>query len=352
MHGRDMWLEALYKWTRPLLFRLPAETAHHLGLAFLRMARGELRAWQPPENLRQKLFGRVITSPIGLAAGFDKDALCLPAWPHLGFGFVEVGTVTPRAQPGSPKPRLFRLESEKSLQNWMGFNGRGVQHLQRRLRSYRGSSPVGVNIGKNAQTAIEDAADDYLDCLRNVDELCDFVVVNVSSPNTEALRSLQQPERLQGLLGKLVEASSVPILIKLSPDESNSALTQITDLSVDLGCRGIVVSNTTVDYKGYKGGKIEHKGGLSGRVLRDRAAALTQLLGRHLRGRATLISVGGIDSAEDAYRRIRAGASLVEVYTGLIYGGPYLPRRLASGLAEFVDRDGYASIQEAVGADL
>ncbi len=347
-------MDALYRTARPLLFALPAEGAHHFGLNLLRLTGAAgMPSWSPPETLRQELLGVKFQSPVGLAAGFDKDARCLAAWPRLGFGFAEVGTVTPRAQPGNPKPRLLRHKRQRSLQNWMGFNGRGVGFLAANLRARPTSFPVAVNLGKNADTPMDNAADDYLLGIRATVDLCDFLVVNVSSPNTPGLRKLQKTSDLMKLLRPVVElANPKPVLVKLSPDEEIADLCELSIAAVDQGCTGVVVSNTSVDYELLDGTDNTHKGGISGRLITNRSRLLTAKIGAALQKRGILVSVGGIDSAEEAYRRIRTGASLVELYTGLVYRGPGLPQRIAEGLATLAQADGAKSINEVVGADL
>lgn len=347
------WMQRLYQLVRPLLFLLPAESAHHLGLAVLRARGGGGDFWRPPSLLRLELLGVEFASPVGLAAGFDKDARSLPGWRRLGFGFVEIGTVTPRPQSGNPKPRLIRLRSERSLQNWMGFNSRGVDFVSRQLSARPQGLPVGANIGKNAQTPVNDAVTDYTACAAALTDRSDFLVVNVSSPNTPGLRALQRAADLGRLLRAVIEAAPTrPVLVKLSPDEAASTLCSLATASVDLGASGVVISNTTVDYRLVKSAKIAQQGGLSGGVLADRARALGARVGRALRGRGVLISVGGIEQAEDVYRRMRHGAGLVELYTGLVYQGPDLPRRLAEELGELMIHDGVGSIEDIIGADL
>ncbi len=346
-------MQRLYRFLQPALFALPAETAHGLGMAVLRTVGTVGRRWAPPGILGQTVFGVHIRSPVGLAAGFDKDAVCLPAWPNLGFGFVEVGTVTPVAQPGNPKPRLYRLREERSLQNWMGFNGRGVAAMRRRLAGRPAGLPLGVNIGKNAATTLERAVEDYQKCAAAVADRCDFLVVNVSSPNTSGLRSLQQGEELKKLLlAVLSEAKQTPVLVKLSPDEELEELARLAAISVDNGATGVVASNTSVDYSMSKNPHIEHKGGLSGDLIRSRSRLVTSRVARALAGRGVLISVGGIATVDDLYWRLRQGALLAEIYTGLIYDGPDLPRRLAEGLAERMVRDGASAIADVIGVDL
>ena len=346
-------MQRLYRVLQPVLFALPAETAHHFGMAVLRAIGSVGSRWRPPEILAQKVFGTQVGSPVGLAAGFDKDALCLPAWPVLGFGFVEVGTVTPLAQPGNPKPRLHRLRRDNGLQNWMGFNGAGVEAMSRRLGARPRGTPVGVNIGKNAVTPLDQAVDDYRRCAAAVTDRCEFLVVNVSSPNTPGLRSLQRTEELEKLLRAVIdEADRTPVLVKLSPDEELSELAHLAVAAVDSGAAGAVVINTSVDYSLSSQANIERRGGLSGELIRSRSRQVTARVGAALAGRGVLISVGGMATVDDLYWRMRHGASLAEIYTGLIYAGPDLPRWLAEGLAERMVDDGASSLEEVIGVDL
>ena len=348
------WIDTLYNISRPLLFSLPAEQAHRLGLFLLRITGASgLPRWTPPGVLSQRLLGLTFSSPVGLAAGFDKDARCLAAWSRIGFGFAEVGTVTPRQQAGNPRPRLFRMHQEQSLQNWMGFNGRGVEYMANKLRKRPVSFPLGVNVGKNADTPLSHAVDDYELCARKTGDRCDFLVANVSSPNTPGLRTLQRSRELAKLVGSVVAAADPkPVLVKLSPDEEIPTLCELAVTSVDQGASGIVLCNTSVDYSLSNDETLAHKGGLSGRIIQGRSRFLTRKIGAALAGRGILVSVGGIDSAEEAYRRLKLGAHLIELYTGLVYGGPSLPRRIAEGVAEQADRDGVSSIGDVVGVDL
>lgn len=343
-------LQRLYRLLRPALFLLPAETAHDLGLALLRLPLGD-RRWRPPEVLRQHLLGRDFASPVGLAAGFDKDARRLPGWRRLGFGFAEVGTVTPLPQDGNPKPRLYRLASERSLQNWMGFNGSGADFVRRRLQARPADFPLGVNIGKNAATPIERAVDDYRRCAATLAQLSDFLVLNVSSPNTRGLRTLQTTHELRTLLAAVREESgSTPVLTKLSPDEELADLQELAAASVDLGASGVVITNTSVDYSIRVVPTEPQRGGLSGRILRERSRQVTAAVGAAIRGRGTVVSVGGIDSADEAWRRIRDGAALIEIFTGLVYEGPGLPMRLAEEIAERMQRTGVKQLSEVAEA--
>ncbi|MFL6194563.1 MAG: quinone-dependent dihydroorotate dehydrogenase [Thermoanaerobaculia bacterium] len=348
----------LYPLLRPLLFRLDPEVSHGLGMAALRaaqavpgatalMARRNLVDAAP---LRQTLFGREFPNPVGLAAGFDKDAAAVRALPALGFGFVEVGTVTPLAQPGNPKPRLFRHPAERSLQNALGFNNGGMEAMRRRLETtYPARLPLGVNLGKNKATPPERALDDYEALLRGLHPFCDYLVVNLSSPNTPGLRDLQNEEFLRALFGLAKGITTKPVLVKIAPDLEPGQAVALSETAVAAGAAGVIATNTTIDYSLIPG--AQDFGGISGRVLREKSFRIFEAVARALFGRAVLVSVGGIDSGAEAYRRLKAGASLVQVYTALVYEGPSLPRRINEELLVLMARDGASTLAEVIGAD-
>jgi dihydroorotate dehydrogenase len=348
-----------YRLLRPLLFRLDPETSHGLAIGALQAA-GRLPgmvSWMAQRRsvddprLRQTIFGRVFANPVGLAAGFDKDALTVAALPALGLGFTEVGTVTPRPQPGNPRPRLLRHSGCESLQNAMGFNNSGMAALQRRLAAvYPAAFPIGVNIGKNKATPAEEALGDYEALVRGLANLCDYLVVNLSSPNTPGLRDLQNEGFVRAVLAMAQGITAKPILVKLSPDLEPGAAADLAEVAGAAGAAGIVATNTTTDYGLIPGAKPF--GGLSGPVVRERSYRVLRAIAGRLGGRAVLIATGGIDSGGEAYRRIRAGASLVQVYTALVYQGPGLARRIHEELLALLERDGLESIGAAVGADL
>ncbi|HEX2163141.1 MAG TPA: quinone-dependent dihydroorotate dehydrogenase [Thermoanaerobaculia bacterium] len=352
----------LYRRLRPLLFRLDAERAHGLGKRTLAalgavppLARRLERASLPDDpRLAQELWGRRFPSPVGLAAGFDKDGEAVAALPALGFGFAEIGTVTPRPQPGNPRPRLFRLPGAAGLHNRLGFNNAGAAALAARLRALppalRARLPLAVNLGKNKDTPPERALDDYRRLLAVFAPLADFLVVNVSSPNTPGLRDLQSESFLAAVLAAAREVGAPPVLVKLDPDTELPRLVALAAAAVEAGAAGIVATNTTVDHSLAAG--VRGPGGLSGAVLRERSFAVLRALGGELGGRAVLVSVGGVDSAEEVYRRLRAGARLVELYTALVYRGPRLLGEIHRGLLALLERDGLGSVAEAVGADL
>lgn len=334
----------LYRILRSLLFLLPAETSHELGLKGLKSLHrlGLLRLLGPrPPDTPVRVFGLDFANPVGLAAGLDKNADYLDALGALGFGFVEVGTVTPRPQDGNPLPRLFRLPAQRAIINRMGFNNKGLDHMVARLRERRYQGVVGVNIGKNRDTPVERAADDYLACLRAVYPYADYVTVNLSSPNTPGLRSLQFGSQLEALLTQLKAAQAelavqhgrrVPLLLKVAPDLTDEEIVDIARVLRATACEGLIVSNTTLERTGVEGARHgAEAGGLSGAPLTGRANAVLEKFAAELDGALPLIGVGGIMDARDARARFRAGASLVQLYSGFIYAGPALLREAVVG---------------------
>ncbi len=347
-----------YRALRPLLFGLPAENAHRFTEEMLAAAQHlpfvleRLRAQSEVRDARlaQDLLGLRFANPVGLAAGMDKGARAVRAWGALGFGHVEIGGVTPRPQPGNPRPRLFRHPQAASLQNAMGFNNPGMDTVRARLaRVYPQPFPIGVNLGKNKDTPLAQAAEDYLAVARKLGGVCDYFVMNVSSPNTPGLRDLQSADFLSAAVDALKRATPRPVLIKIAPDLTPEAALALCEQACEAGAEGIIATNTTIDYALLPG--AQPQGGLSGAVLREKSYRLLQVLGRALHGRTLLISAGGIDSAEEAYRRLRAGAHLVQIYTALVYQGPGLVRQINEGLLRLLTRDGFAHLAEAVGAD-
>ncbi len=348
----------LYPLIRPLLRRLPAEAAHRLTVKGLSWGLGGLvgGAAEPDALcLRQTLWGREFPNPIGIAAGFDKDAEAPDALLRLGCGFAETGTVTPRPQPGNPKPRIFRLYEDAAVINRLGFNSRGLELTLTRLRARSRAGIVGVNLGKNRDST--DAAADYMEGVRRVGPLVDYFVINVSSPNTPGLRDLQRREILDDLLRQVVStrdeaAPRVPLLVKIAPDLTPEERADIAALAGPSGIDGIVIANTTVARPpGLASRAAGEQGGLSGRPLFAPSTALLADIYRLTEGKIPLIGVGGIAGAADAYAKIRAGASLVQLYTALVFEGTALIGRIKRGLAELLRRDGFASISDAVGAD-
>jgi dihydroorotate dehydrogenase len=348
----------LYPAFRSLLFGLDAETSHGIGIAALRATQAlpGLTAFIAGRHLvdspalRQTLFGRGIANPVGLAAGFDKNAEAVRALPALGFGFGEVGTVTPLPQPGNPRPRLFRYPTDRSLQNALGFNNAGLAAMRRRLqRASPAPLALGVNLGKNKVTPPDKALDDYETLIRGLHDLADYLVVNLSSPNTPGLRDLQNEEFLRALFRSAQAITAKPVLVKIAPDLEPGQAVALSEVAVDAGAAGVIATNTTIDYALLPGAK--NFGGLSGRVLKEKSFRIFDAVAKALFGRTILISVGGIDSGAEAYRRLRAGASLVQIYTALVYEGPGLPRRINEELLALMARDGATGIGEIVGAD-
>lgn len=348
-----------YAALRRLLFRLEAERAHGAALAALRLAGavpglcgwiGSRKKVEDP-RLAQEIWGRRFANPVGLAAGFDKDGVAVRALAALGFGFLEVGTVTPEPQSGNPRPRLFRYPEAESLENALGFNNSGGRRLAGRLeRLGPPGVPLGVNVGKNRATPLERAGGDYEMLIETFADRCDYLVINVSSPNTPGLRELQNRRSLEALLAAARRLTERPLLVKVSPDLTAGAAIELCGHAVEAGASGVIVANTTTDYPLLPGARAV--GGISGRAVREKSLGLLRAVARELAGRTVLIGVGGIDSAAEAYRRLRAGASLVQLYTGLVYRGPDLVRRINRGLLELLDRDGLAAIGDSVGADL
>jgi len=351
-------MAGLYKLIGPALRRLPREAAHELTLRALEHGAGRFlgaaAAPDPdPPVLAQRLWGLDFANPVGLAAGYDKDARVPDEMLRLGFGFVEVGTVTPRPQPGNPTPRLFRLEQDQAIINRMGFNSGGLDAVCDRLSRRIGSGIVGVNLGKNRDT--NDATGDYTEGILHAARLADYLVVNVSSPNTPGLRELQHRAKLGSLLDRLMTVREetgcrVPLLVKVAPDLTSEERRDIAQVALDTGVDGLIVSNTTVERPPDLLSRHAHEaGGLSGRPLFAPSTTLLAEIYGLTQGRLPLIGVGGIASAEDAYAKIRAGASLVQLYTALVFAGPALIGRIKSGLASLLTRDGFGSTADAVG---
>jgi dihydroorotate dehydrogenase len=344
-----------YGLLRPLLFQLDPERAHAVTLALLdAAARVGLPPARPPEGRRVTVMGLELPNPVGLAAGLDKDGAHIDALGRLGFGFLEVGTVTPRPQPGNPRPRMFRIPQARAVINRMGFNNLGVDRLVRNVRESRYRGVLGINIGKNFDTPIERAELDYLACMRKAYPVASYLTVNVSSPNTRNLRQLQQADELGRLLSALKAEQRrlanqhgryVPLALKIAPDLQPDEVRAVAERLVEHAIDGVIATNTTLSRDGVEG--LPHgqeAGGLSGAPLTARATQVVRLLAQHLAGRVPIIGVGGIMSAEDAAAKLEAGASLVQLYTGLVYAGPDLIRQC-------VDRTGHAAGAQATRAE-
>ncbi len=351
----------------PLLFLLPAETAHRVamrmlvwvhGSKFLRNVVRRVFAFHS-ERLELDVWGRRLANPIGLAAGFDKDAEAFLAFASLGFGWVEVGTLTPRGQQGNPKPRLFRLKRDRALLNRMGFNNVGAQVAAAHL-THPDEVVLGVNVGKNADTAIEKSEMDYLEAARCVAKYADYLVVNLSSPNTPGLRTLQNADFLRSLLPGLRQVLDsvhgmrrVPLFIKIASDIADQDALEIADLAVALKVDGLILVNTTLSREGLKIGRAEIEalgaGGISGPPLAERTLALLKLVYGHVGGSLVLVSGGGIEHADDVWQRLCSGASLVQIYTALVYGGPGLVGDILKELDRRVSVLGLVSIKDVIG---
>jgi dihydroorotate dehydrogenase len=368
----------LYSLLKPLLFRFDAERVHDLTSRLLALsgqsslARGLLRvlfAYDHPA-LATRCAELDFANPLGLAAGFDKRGILVTPMVALGFGHVEIGTVTPRPQPGNDKPRLFRLPEDRALINRLGFNSPGMvtvaRHLRRTLHNQTSRliepTPgphrpiIGVNIGKNRTTPLERAEEDYVATLVALAPLANYITVNISSPNTPGLRRLHEREALAGLLGTLAAVNARlptprPLFLKVSPDESPAQLDEVVEVALAHRITGLIATNTTLDRNNLTDRNRAEAGGLSGHPLAVRARAVIAHLYRITSGQVSIIGVGGIAGPDDAYAHIRAGATLVQLYTGLVYEGPGLPYRITRGLVTLLERDGFASVADAVGAD-
>lgn len=347
-----------YQTVKNILFRFDPETAHSiagLGLRSLAYAPILLRALKDyyfvsNPLLRQKLLGITFANPVGLAAGFDKNGEYITAMPTLGFGYTEIGTITPQPQEGNPKPRLFRLKEDRSIQNAMGFNNRGAEYMVKRLNKlYFFDYPIGINIGKNKVTPEDKALEDYERLLHTFKEYGDYIVINISSPNTPGLRDLQNEQFITDLFTLAKTITDQPIFLKIAPDMTAEDAIALCTTAVNAGASGIIATNTTIDYSLTPHAK--DFGGISGALVREKSYELFKAIGKELHDKTTLIAVGGIETAEDAYRRIKAGASLVQVYSMLIYNGPNMIKEINEGLSKLLKADGYTHISQAIGAD-
>jgi dihydroorotate dehydrogenase len=347
---------------RRVLFAMDPEDAHLRTMRLLALTSPALGVCAPvfrvrDERLRVEAFGLQFPAPVGVAAGLDKDAEASAAWATLGAGFVEVGTVTPRPQEGNPRPRLFRLVEDRALVNRMGFNSAGAEGVARRLeRAGPRSAPLGVNVGKNRETPNESAADDYRRAIAVLAPFADYLAINVSSPNTPGLRDLQRPAAVHALVCAAVASANErpprrPVLVKLSPDLAGEEMDETVDAIVSAGADGIIATNTTLVRDGLHSPLAAETGGLSGAPLRERANEACRRIYRRTAGKVPIVGVGGIFTARDAYERIRSGATLLQVYTSLIYEGPALFRRIHRGLLALLDRDRLSRLVDAVGAD-
>jgi dihydroorotate dehydrogenase len=351
----------LLRW---ILFRFDPELVHRVAHLLLQLVPPGLARWRrprPDHRLRVRCMGLDFEGPIGLAAGFDKGDVSVAALLGMGFSHLEIGTITPRPQPGNDRPRLFRLPEHRALINRMGFNNQGAAACAARLAALdrrARTGLIGINVGKNKATPNQLALEDYLACIEALHRDADYLVVNISSPNTPGLRQLQEPEALDRLLRGCVArlaalAPGKALVVKLSPDLTDEALDEAVDVAIAAGVGAIAATNTTLSRAGVEGHmRAGEAGGLSGAPLTARSTEVIRRVAARAAGRIPVIGSGGVMSAEDAWAKLRAGASLVQVYTGFIYGGPGFPSQLNAGLLKLMERDGFSSVQEAIGADL
>ncbi len=357
----------MYKYIlRPLLFKLAPETAHELSMEWLSRA----GSFTPLLSLLKRIYsdrtpdlpvdmmGIHFPGPVGLAAGLDKEACCINALSTFGFGHLELGTVTPKPQPGNPPPRLFRIPEHQAIINRMGFNSGGIHSFLENVASTGKIVPIGINLGKNAATPIELAAEDYITGLKQLYLYADYFTINISSPNTKNLRDLQSEDALDKLLNKIMAARkvlaanfgrTVPIAVKIAPDIEDSSIPGLAALLVKHNIDAVIATNTTVDHSSVADSEhVNEEGGLSGRPLRDRANEVVALLYHELQGKVPIIGVGGIFNAEDAWQRMLAGAEIVQIYSSFIFNGPGVIREIVNGLAKRVEASGFNSLQEAI----
>ncbi|KTG11617.1 dihydroorotate dehydrogenase 2 [Haloprofundus marisrubri] len=349
----------LYDATKPALFALPPETIHRTTHRLLRAVQHTTvedalarRYVVDDARLHVERFGQTFQNPVGVAAGFDKNAEIPSVLAALGFGHVEVGGVTAERQPGNPRPRMFRLPEDGAIINRMGFNNHGADAVGDRLDTEElPDVPVGINIGKSKSTPLAEAADDYRYTYERVADAGDYFVVNVSSPNTPGLRELQNRESLERILGALRDAGAAPLLVKFSPDLPEPAIEDALAVVDDLELDGVVATNTTTERPAsLRNPNQAERGGLSGKPIENRATKTIRFVAR--RTDVPIIGVGGVSDAEGAYEKIRAGASLVQLYTGLVYEGPSVARDINEGVLALLERDGFDSVEDAVGVDL
>lgn len=337
---------------KPILFRADPEAAHELGIKALR------RGFAAPfygetESLPVDLFGLRFANPFGIAAGFDKNGVVVNQLASLGFGFVEVGTVTLQPQSGNPNPRMFRLPEDKALINRLGFNNEGAAKVAERLRRIDRKCIVGVNIGKNKDVPNEEATENYLTAFRQIVDVADYVAINISSPNTPNLRELQRADHLDELLSAIQNENRgrKPLLVKIAPDLTESEIEAAVDIVLQHQISGIIATNTTISRDGLRSTRVAEigAGGLSGKPLTERSNAVIATIYRYSKGKVPIIGVGGVFTSEDAFQKIAAGASLVQAYTGFVYGGPTFARDVLKGLSRILTEKGFGSVREAVG---
>lgn len=338
---------------------MDAERVHNFAIQLLKANLIPPAKVEYDPSLRSYALGHEFSNPIGLAAGFDKNAVAVSNLCKLGFGFIEVGTVTPKSQDGNPKPRLFRLPADDAIINRLGFNNDGLELFKERLKVLKkraNNTIVGANIGKNKDTT--EAKVDYVKGVQAVAEFADYITVNISSPNTPGLRDLQKKNSLRKLLAAVLEEKEKslrrpPVVVKISPDLETNEIKEIAETALELNVDGLIATNTTTDERGsLKSYKKTEIGGLSGRPLKDKSTQALRLLYRYTGGRIPIIGVGGVFSGKDAYQKIRSGASLVQIYSAFIFQGPHIANNINSNLSYLLKRDGYKNIRDAVGVDV
>lgn len=347
-----------YDTLKSIMFNFEPETAHKIaetGLRLLPKCR-TINNYMVQKNfitnpiLTQEIFGRKFYNPIGLGAGFDKNAHVIESMMAMGFGYTEIGTMTPKPQDGNPKPRLFRYPEYESIQNAMGFNNDGSYEVGNNLKKvFPYTIPVGASIGKNKVTPENEALHDYEILIKNFKDICDYMVVNISSPNTPNLRDLQNEQFIKSVFTMAKSITNTPILLKIAPDMAHKTAINLCKIAIENGADGIIATNTTQDYSLLPNPK--DFGGLSGRILSDKSYDIFKAIAKELYGKTTLISVGGISDAKDAYRRIKAGASLIQIYSAFIFQGPSMCKNINEELITLLQEDGYSNISEAIGAD-
>ena len=342
---------------RPLMFGLDAERVHELGIEALKLGLSSVFSTSDVLSDPIERFGLKFANPVGLAAGFDKNGVVVNQLASLGFGFIEIGTVTFEPQSGNSKPRMFRLPEDKALINRLGFNNEGAFVVAERLRKLKRKCVVGVNIGKNKDVSNEEATENYLNSFDLVHPVADYVAINISSPNTPDLRELQKAERLEELLGAVQsrnkDLGAKPLLVKIAPDLSEAEIESIVDICLRFKIAGIIATNTTISRDGLQTSEIEQigAGGLSGKPLTGRSTEVITTIHRYSEGKLPIIGVGGIFTAEDAFEKIAAGACLIQAYTGFVYGGPTFAKEINAGLATILKERGFDDLDAAIGSE-
>ncbi|OPX27510.1 MAG: dihydroorotate dehydrogenase (quinone) [Campylobacteraceae bacterium 4484_166] len=351
-------MQQIYLKMKKIIFLFSPETAHTIVEFLLKILPHikPINNWFVKQNYRkdeiltQNIFNKTIKNPIGLAAGFDKNGDMINSMKALGFSFTEVGTITKKAQSGNPKPRVFRHIASASLQNGMGFNNKGSNYLYEKLDlQYPNELTIGVSLGKNKTTKEEHTIEEYLYLIEKFHKKCDYLAINISSPNTPALRDLQNENFIRELFVKAKKITNTPILLKLSADLDETTALSLCEVAITNGASGIIATNTSIDYSLLS--SSYDFGGLSGEVIKEKSHKLFKAIGKKFYNKTTLIAVGGISTAQDAYDRIKAGASLVQLFTSLIYKGPTVPKDINDGLIKLLKDDNYTNISQAVGAD-